>query len=214
MSTIIGTINLRLLCHGQYMKFKHGRHWRIWHSEDRASWYIRILEANEIHYFSSYFDKQLYMFRTDLLSIISSLDTVFTASGICLLAGSQHTSMTNTSCCEYSIKTPDDGQQVCPKHVELFIEIQLRNSASCWLALCERHWRVNRFSVYVGGTQSPWRLRQHLLPKCHRQPTVLQGIKTYKTVAWSRTNCLRLEAFAMDCSLGCREDKARLWHMA
>ena len=26
------------------------------------------------------------------------------------LADSQHTSMTNTSCCEYSIKTPDDGQ--------------------------------------------------------------------------------------------------------
>ena len=29
-------------------------------------------------------------------------------------------SMTNTSCCEHSIKTPDDGQKVCPKHVELF----------------------------------------------------------------------------------------------
>jgi len=44
------------------------------------------------------------MFRTDLLSIIKSLVTVFTAIGIC------HTSMTNTSCCEYSIKTPEDGQ--------------------------------------------------------------------------------------------------------
>jgi len=51
------------------------------------------------------------MFRTDLLSIIRSLNTVFTAIGIChtsyvdcLLADSQH------NCCEYSIKTPDDGQ--------------------------------------------------------------------------------------------------------
>jgi len=51
------------------------------------------------------------MFRTDLLSIIMSLDTVFTATGIChtiyvdcLLADSQHKK------CEYSIKTPDDGQ--------------------------------------------------------------------------------------------------------
>jgi hypothetical protein len=42
-----------------------------------------------------YFDKELYMFRTDLLSIIRSLNTVFTATGICntsyvdcLLAGS------------------------------------------------------------------------------------------------------------------------------
>jgi len=40
------------------------------------------------------------MFRTDLLSIIRNLNTVFTAVGIC-----------HTTCyCEYSIKTPDDGQ--------------------------------------------------------------------------------------------------------
>jgi hypothetical protein len=49
------------------------------------------------------------------------------------LADSQHTSMTNTSCCEYSIKTPDDGQQICPKHVEFFTKTKLRNSASRWL---------------------------------------------------------------------------------
>jgi hypothetical protein len=30
-----------------------------------------------------YFDKELYMFRIDLLSIIRSLNTVFTAIGIC-----------------------------------------------------------------------------------------------------------------------------------
>jgi hypothetical protein len=30
-----------------------------------------------------YFGKELYMFRTDLLSIIKSLNTVFTAIGIC-----------------------------------------------------------------------------------------------------------------------------------
>ena len=50
------------------------------------------------------------------MSIIRSLDTVFTATGIfhtnyvdCVLAVNI-TSMTNTNCCEYSIKTPDDGQ--------------------------------------------------------------------------------------------------------
>jgi hypothetical protein len=52
-----------------------------------------------------YFGKELYMFQTDLLSIIRSLNTVYTAIGIChasyvdcllassiltLLAGSQH----------------------------------------------------------------------------------------------------------------------------
>jgi len=36
-----------------------------------------------MHYFSILFGKQLYMFRTDLPSIIRSLNTVFTAIGIC-----------------------------------------------------------------------------------------------------------------------------------
>jgi len=45
------------------------------------------------------------------------------------------TSMTNTYCCEYSIKTPDDGQLICPKHVEFFTKINLRNSASRWFLL-------------------------------------------------------------------------------
>jgi len=50
-----------------------------------------------MHYFQVYFDKELYMFRTYLLSIIRSLNTVYTAIGICyasyvdcLLADSQH----------------------------------------------------------------------------------------------------------------------------
>jgi len=57
------------------------------------------------------------MFLADLLSIIRSLTTVFTAIGIChtssiltSLADGNITSMTSTNCCEYSIKTPDDGQ--------------------------------------------------------------------------------------------------------
>jgi hypothetical protein len=42
-----------------------------------------------------YFGKELYMFQTDLMSIIRSLNTEFTAVGIAV---------------NYSIKTPDDGQ--------------------------------------------------------------------------------------------------------
>jgi len=67
-----------------------------------------------MHYFSTLFGKELYMFRTRLLSIIRSINTVFTATGIChtsccrLLADGNITSMRNTSCCEHSIKTPDD----------------------------------------------------------------------------------------------------------
>ena len=38
-----------------------------------------------MHYFSTLFGKELYMFRTDLLSIIRSLITVFTAIGFVIL---------------------------------------------------------------------------------------------------------------------------------
>jgi hypothetical protein len=36
-----------------------------------------------MHYFSNLFGKELYIFRTDLLSIIRSISTVFAAIGIC-----------------------------------------------------------------------------------------------------------------------------------
>ena len=91
------------------------------------------------------------MFWTDLLSIIRSLNTVFTAIGTCICHTSyvgcllvrpeprqqtlNITNMTNTNCCEYNIKTSDDGQYVCLKHVEFFTKIKLRNSASFWLLL-------------------------------------------------------------------------------
>ena len=45
------------------------------------------------------------------------------------------TNMKNASCCEYSVKTPEDGQEVCPKNVECFTKIMLRNSASFWILL-------------------------------------------------------------------------------
>ena len=44
---------------------------------------LLIIKANEMHYFSVLFGKELYMFRTDLLSTIRSLNTIFTAIGIC-----------------------------------------------------------------------------------------------------------------------------------
>ena len=80
-----------------------------------------------MHYFSNLFDKVLYRFRTDLLSIIRILNTVYTPIGIChasyvdcLPAWSgwriltslavNRTNMTNTYSCVYSVDTPDDGQ--------------------------------------------------------------------------------------------------------
>jgi hypothetical protein len=36
-----------------------------------------------MNYFSTLFGKKLYIFQTDVLSIIRSLNTVYTATGIC-----------------------------------------------------------------------------------------------------------------------------------
>jgi hypothetical protein len=44
---------------------------------------ILMIKANEMHYFSILFGKELYMFRTELPSIIRGLNTVFTAIGVC-----------------------------------------------------------------------------------------------------------------------------------
>jgi len=71
------------------------------------------------------------MFRTSPLSIIRSLNTVYTAIGIChassvdcLLAWSDHASRQPTElegqihiACIQCWETPDDGQWTCPKRV-------------------------------------------------------------------------------------------------
>ena len=59
-----------------------------------------------------YFDKELCMFRKDLLFIIRSLNTVYTTIGTChvVMLTVNITSMTSTYCCVYSVETPDDGQ--------------------------------------------------------------------------------------------------------
>jgi len=53
---------------------------QIWHSEDRASWYVLIMKANEMHYSSYLFDKVLYIFLTGPLSIIGSISTLYTCN--------------------------------------------------------------------------------------------------------------------------------------
>jgi len=56
--------------------------------------------------------------------LIIKANKMLARSGWCsiltLLAGSNITSMKNTYCCIYSVETPDDEQQICPKHVEFF----------------------------------------------------------------------------------------------
>jgi len=57
-----------------------------------------------MHKFSTLFGKELYMFQTNLLSTIRSLNTVLTAIGIC------HTSYIACHPDLASRQSPDDGQ--------------------------------------------------------------------------------------------------------
>ena len=41
----------------------------IWHSEDRASWYILTMKANEMHYFSNLFDKVITLHFSDMSTV-------------------------------------------------------------------------------------------------------------------------------------------------
>jgi len=76
-----------------------------------------------MHYFLTLFGKEIYMFRTDLLSIIRSLDTVCTAIGIC------HTGYVNCLLVRF-------GRTVnMSETFRALYHIKLRKSASRWLWL-------------------------------------------------------------------------------
>ena len=59
----------------------HGLHTELKYNKGQNL--ILIIKANEMHYFSALFGKELYIFRTDLLSIIRSFNTVFTKISTC-----------------------------------------------------------------------------------------------------------------------------------
>jgi len=84
-----------------------------------------------MHYFSTLFGKELYMFQTDLLSIIRSLNIVFTAIGIC------HTNYVDCLLARSGWSSILTSLADSPKHVEFFTKIKLRNSASHWYLLQE-----------------------------------------------------------------------------
>jgi hypothetical protein len=78
-----------------------------------------IIKANEMRYISNLFGKELYMFRTDLLPIIRSLNTVFTGIGVC------HTSDVDCLLADCQLS------ETC----RFLYQINLRNSATRWLLL-------------------------------------------------------------------------------
>jgi len=109
---------------------------------------VLVIKANKMHCSSLYFDKELCMFWTDWLSIIRSLNTVFTAVGICLvsfvdclLARSGRTvSLSET--CRVLYRNKVEKQCILLAFItrtraHINNKIKLRNSASCWLLLQE-----------------------------------------------------------------------------
>jgi hypothetical protein len=101
------------------------------------------------------------MFRTDLLSIIRSLITVFTAIGIC------HTSYVDC----LLARSLADSQHNWYVRVELNIKIKLRNCGSCWLLLheyitmhCHQNVEISLYSsiiVYVTQPRKERRLSRN-----------------------------------------------------
>ena len=71
------------------------------------------------------------MFRSYLLSIIRSLNTVFTTIGI---------------------KTPDDGTVNLSESCRVLYKIKLTNSASCWHLLHQHLCRSHNVDITLGNT--------------------------------------------------------------
>jgi hypothetical protein len=93
-----------------------------------------IIKANEMHYFSDLFDKVLYVFRTNPLSIIRSISTLYTRKRY-LSCKFRWRLLADTYCVytvlRYSWWWTVGLSETC----RVLYEINLRNSASNWLPL-------------------------------------------------------------------------------
>jgi hypothetical protein len=74
-----------------------------------------------MQYFSDLFDKVLYMFRTGPLSIIRSISTLYTRNRFMSQMPTElawQIPNARVQCWD----TSDDGQWICPKHIEYIIK--------------------------------------------------------------------------------------------
>jgi len=88
-----------------------------------------------MYYFSNLFDKStLHVSDRSTVHYQEYLNTVYTQYVFVILILLE---WQIPVACIQCWDTPDDGQWTCPKHVEYFYQINLRNSASRWLSLQE-----------------------------------------------------------------------------
>jgi len=108
----------------------------------RASWYICVIKSNLMHNLSSvYFINQPPHVLGIFVAHHQELYCIYTTIGTCCAfqltvfwpANIQSSKKHNTSICSIP---PDDGLQICPKHVEVDWWNKLRiNCASSWFLL-------------------------------------------------------------------------------
>ena len=119
---------------------KHNFHSHFLMSCWPASWYIRIIWTNKMHYFLSIY------FNNKPLHVSSRLPVRHQEDQLCInsnwQAASQHIAGLYQSSL-YWVNPPDDEQQACSKHVEAYYWNKLiENIASCWLILYGSFWLV------------------------------------------------------------------------
>jgi len=114
-----------------------------------------VIKTNLMHYLSSVcFVNQPLRISGIFVVHHQEVHSIFTTVGTCCafqLTGcwptdSQLKSTTRNNCCIYTV-CPEDGVQICPKHVEVHWRNKLRlNSASSWFSLqgrAEKHGQEN-----------------------------------------------------------------------
>jgi len=139
------------------------------------------------------FGIKLYMFRTDPLSIISSF---FHCSVLILLA----------SCMTFTIavctvkKTADDGQRICPKHVEFYSKNKFEKSVHLVgfiirISRCMATWtsKVKRGCAFeLFGTFNKLHTERHTTAHHSTPYSSCRQYKTFhcvsKTVIWPAAN--------------------------
>jgi len=107
----------------------------------RASRYIRVMKTSLMHYLSSiYFVNQPLHVSDTFVAHHQEVHYIYITTGTCCAFGPTNRQLTkkpNTYQLLYIYSIPpDDGLQVCPKHVEVDWRNKLRiNSASSWFSL-------------------------------------------------------------------------------
>jgi hypothetical protein len=104
----------------------------IWHSVERASWYICVTRTNTMHFFSLLICFSNHPLRASNRLTIHHQEALYCICSIWYLSCTALISRWHTICCMYSKVPPDDEQLINSKHVEDDYWNKLRGkSASC-----------------------------------------------------------------------------------